>query len=148
MKLRELVCDTRGAAIVEFAIAVPYLVIFVFGILAFGLLMWTQAGLQHSVEVAARCGAVNFFIPQAFQNPKCNSKTNVQTYAQNQYWGLSPIPNFVATPLPSGCTSNCTCYQVQVGKSATQLGYTFTFLSDIFPGASITLSAQSCYPTQ
>jgi Flp pilus assembly protein TadG len=147
MKLKELFSDTSGAAVVEFAIAVPYLVILIFGILGFGLLMYTQAGLQHSVEVAARCGAVNQFIPPAFQNPKCNSTAHVQTYAQAQYWGLAPTPSFVANAPANNCTSNC-CYSVQVGTGATHLGYTFAFLGDAFPGVSVTLNAQACYPVQ
>lgn len=127
---------------VEFALVLPAFVFVIFGIIAVGLLMWTYFGLEHSVEVAARCGAINYSLASNL-NPSCNSITAVETYAQEQYWGAKPLPQYVATTPPSTCTASTTCcgYLVKVSPS-----YNFTFISDALPRASISMSAQSCYP--
>jgi Flp pilus assembly protein TadG len=142
MKLKKIWVDARGASVVEFALVVPAFVFVIFGLIAVGLLMWTYFGLEHSVEVAARCGAINFSLVSDL-NPSCNSAAAVETYAQQQYWGLNPLPQYVATTPPSTCTASTTCcgYLVKVSPS-----YNFTIISDALPGASIKLSAQSCYP--
>jgi Flp pilus assembly protein TadG len=144
MKLKKIWVDTRGASVVEFALVVPAFVFVIFGFIAVGLLMWTYFGLEHSVEVAARCGAINYSLTSDL-DPNCKSTGAVQTYAQHQYWGINPLPQFVATaPASASCTptwtANC-CYHVQVSPS-----YNFTWISDALPGASIKLNAQSCYP--
>ena len=51
--------DERGATALEFAILAPVFFLIIFGIIAFGLLFWTQVGLQHGAEMAARCASIN-----------------------------------------------------------------------------------------
>lgn len=46
--------DERGAAAIEFAIAVPVLVSLIWGIFQIGLLMEANAGMQHALGEGAR----------------------------------------------------------------------------------------------
>lgn len=57
-RLQKLLTENSGAAIVEFAIALPVLVSFIFGIFQIGLLFHAQAGMQHSLGEAARFATV------------------------------------------------------------------------------------------
>ena len=52
--LRNLWGGDRGAAALEFAIAVPTLVLFVYGIFIVGQLFEANAGMQHALGEAAR----------------------------------------------------------------------------------------------
>jgi Flp pilus assembly protein TadG len=57
--LRRLITHIGGAAAVEFALTAPVFFAIVFGLIDSGLLLWTQLGLQHATELAARCASVN-----------------------------------------------------------------------------------------
>jgi Flp pilus assembly protein TadG len=52
--LQRLLKDERGANLVEFAIALPVLIFFIYGIFTIGLLFQANAGLQHALGEAAR----------------------------------------------------------------------------------------------
>ena len=56
--LRSLLRDERGGNLVEFAIALPVLVSFVWGILQIGLVFQAQAGMQHALGEAARLATI------------------------------------------------------------------------------------------
>ena len=51
--------DQRGASALEFALIAPAFFLFIFGIIELGLVFWTQVGLQHGAEMAARCASIN-----------------------------------------------------------------------------------------
>jgi Flp pilus assembly protein TadG len=59
MKLQHLYRDQDGATVVEYTILVGLLLSLTFGIIQAGLMLWTQVGLQHGVEMAARCASVS-----------------------------------------------------------------------------------------
>ena len=71
MILKLLRDDTRGAALVEFTVTIPFFLLLTFGLIQAGLLLWTQAGLQHGVEVATRCASVNYSANQLGLNTSC-----------------------------------------------------------------------------
>ena len=73
MILKQLRDDTRGAALVEFTVTVPFFLLLTFGLVQAGLLLWTQAGLQHGVEVATRCASVNYSANQLGAKPQVAS---------------------------------------------------------------------------
>ncbi len=54
MKLR----DQKGAAVVEFAVVLPLLLMVVFGIIEFGLLIYNKAMITNASREAARAGVV------------------------------------------------------------------------------------------
>ena len=50
--------NERGAAAIEFAIAVPILVLFIYGIFRLGLLFEANAGMQHALGEGARYATI------------------------------------------------------------------------------------------
>jgi Flp pilus assembly protein TadG len=117
--------DVRGVTAVEFAMTAPVFFVMIFGIIEAGLLLWTQLGLQHGVELAARCASINTTV--------CNNASSVQSYAAQQAFGLNPSPE-TFTFSAVGCGNQVT---------AT---YTFQFVTFLFPMPSISLNAQACFP--
>jgi Flp pilus assembly protein TadG len=56
--LRRLLRDERGANMVEFAVALPVLVLFIWGIFQVGLIYQANAGMQHALGEAARFATI------------------------------------------------------------------------------------------
>ena len=118
--------DSRGATAVEFAILAPLFFLCIFGVMGFGLLFWTQAGLQHGAEMAARCASIN-----ATLCPTSNP-SSITSYAAQQAFGLSlPASTFSYSAPSCGNQVNAT--------------YVFT-LPTILNFSPVTLTAQACFP--
>jgi Flp pilus assembly protein TadG len=126
MMLRQIYRDTRGATAVEFAMTAPVFIAMLFGIIQLGSLLWTQLGLQHGVEMAARCASVNTTV--------CGNTASIQNYAVGESFGLNP-PASTFTVTAASCGN-------QVNAN-----YTYQFLRAYFPWPSLTLGARSCFPT-
>ncbi|WP_334405001.1 TadE/TadG family type IV pilus assembly protein [Bradyrhizobium sp. AZCC 2289] len=120
--------DERGATALEFAILAPVFFLLIFGIIAFGLLCWTQVGLQHGAEMAARCASINTTLC-----PNDNS-TAITNYARQQAFGLSLPASTFTYPTPRPPCGN----QVR----AT---YTVVF-PNILNLSPLMLTAQACFP--
>jgi Flp pilus assembly protein TadG len=118
--------DERGATALEFAILAPVFFLLIFAIIAFGLMFWTQVGLQHGAEMAARCASIN-----ATLCPTSNPSA-ITNYATQQALGLS-LPASTFTYSTPACGN-------QVSAS-----YTFQF-PDILNLDPLTLTAQACFP--
>jgi Flp pilus assembly protein TadG len=118
--------DERGATALEFAILAPVFFLLIFAIIAFGLMFWTQVGLQHGAEMAARCASINATLCPT-SNPSAITK-----YATQQALGLS-LPASTFTYSTPACGN-------QVSAS-----YTFQF-PDILNLDPLTLTAQACFP--
>jgi len=118
--------DERGATALEFAILAPVFFLLIFGIIAFGLLCWTQVGLQHGAEMAARCASINTTLcPNG--NPSA-----ITNYAMQQAFGLS-LPASTFTYSTPAC--------------GNQVSATFAFVfPDILNLRPLTLTAQACFP--
>jgi Flp pilus assembly protein TadG len=54
MSRGNLIRAEEGAGAIEFAIAVPILVTFIYGIFSFGLILEAEAGMQHALGQGAR----------------------------------------------------------------------------------------------
>ena len=50
---------TDGSMAIEYGLILPVLLLFTFGLVDAGRLLWTNITLTRATEVAARCGAVN-----------------------------------------------------------------------------------------
>lgn len=50
--------DERGAAIIEFAISIPIMTLFMWGIFQFAMILEAQAGMQHALGEAARYATI------------------------------------------------------------------------------------------
>jgi Flp pilus assembly protein TadG len=125
VKLSEFYRSTEGTTAVEFGITAPVFFMVIFGIIECGMLLWTQLGLQHGVQMAARCASINTGI--------CSSANDIKTYAAQQAYGLNP-------PLSTFTVAAPTCGN-QISAS-----YTYQFVSAYFNAPSLTLTAQSCFP--
>jgi Flp pilus assembly protein TadG len=55
---RKLQSDDQGAAVIEFAIAVPVLTLFIYGIFVVGQLFQASAGMQHALGESARLATI------------------------------------------------------------------------------------------
>jgi Flp pilus assembly protein TadG len=140
MRLKHLWDDTRGSSLVEFTITVPLFLLLMFGLLQAGLLLFTQVGLQHGVEAAARCASVNYSAKLLTLSDSCFgvapstvTDATIKTYAQANSWGVNPAS--------ATFTVNHTCgtapgYQVSASYPYDVLNYIF----------NLTLTAESCFP--
>jgi Flp pilus assembly protein TadG len=125
MKGRALWHDNRGASALEFALTAPVFFLLIFGIVEFGLLLWTQIGLQHGAELAARCASVNPTL--------CPGGSAITSYATQQALGLSlPSQTFTYSTPTCGNQVNAT--------------YVFQF-PQILNLSPLTLTAQACFPS-
>jgi Flp pilus assembly protein TadG len=125
MKVIRALFDKRGTSTIEFAFTAPIFFMMVFGVFEGALMLWTQLGLQHGVQLAARCASVNTTI--------CGSTTAIQSYAAQNSFGLNPSPSVFTISTP-------TCGK-QVNAS-----YSYSFLTQYFAGPTLTLTAASCFP--
>jgi len=114
-----LPCERAGAA-VEMAIVAPVFVALLFAAFQGGLMLWTQIGLQHATERAARCAAIDASL--------CGSADLVKAYAVTQALAAK-IPDSSFT------LSSATCGRLIAGTTTVKI------LS-----ASFTLKASSCFP--
>jgi len=73
--------DQRGSAAVEFAIVAPILLTIIYGIIEVGVYLFAQESLQRSVEVAARCAAI--------QRNDCLDDEAIKLLASESAFGLS-----------------------------------------------------------
>lgn len=118
--LRRFQTDEKGQAAIELAFTAPIFFALFFGALQCGLMLWTQLGLQHAAERAARCAAINPTL--------CGSLSLVQTYAASQ--ALSVNLNASAFTLTSE-----TCGIAVTGATIVK-----------FVTYNVSLSAKSCFP--
>jgi Flp pilus assembly protein TadG len=127
VKLATIWRDNRGTTALEFALTAPVFFLFIFGIIEFGLLLWTQLGLQHGAEMAARCASVNSTLC-----PTGNAST-ITSYAARQAFGLN-LPSQTFTYSAPACGNQV---------SAT---YSFQF-PNFLKLSPMTLTAQACFPS-
>lgn len=116
-----------GSAVTEFAFVGPILIATMLAIVQGGLVVWTQLGLEHAVESAARCAAI-------YSKSTCNSASAIQTYATTQAYGLN-LPASAFTYSASSCGNLVTA------------SYPYYFFSKEFQLGSKTLTAKACFPS-
>jgi Flp pilus assembly protein TadG len=125
---RALARERAAAVMVETAMTFPALLLFVFGIVESGHLLWTQTVLHLAVQDAARCASVNSTL--------CPDSTSVQNYAAARSWGMTIPPSTFTLTLPS---STHACGYEVVAR------YAFTPIVSYIP-ISMTLTAKTCFP--
>jgi Flp pilus assembly protein TadG len=96
----------RGAAAIEMAIALPVLLVMIYGIFQVGLVFQANAGMQHALGEGAR--QASLCIPAA-TNCTAPSDATIVAKMQNKLFGMN-IGSFgtptVTTPASTTCT-NC-----------------------------------------
>jgi hypothetical protein len=115
-----------GNAVIEFAFVAPALLLFIFGIMEVGRVIWLQNALNYSVVQAARCIS---------NNPsQCGSASQTQSFAASQAGaGFDTSVFSVTSPLPA-CGNQVTASYPVV-------------LEIPYMNLSATLTSQACYPT-
>jgi Flp pilus assembly protein TadG len=156
MKPKQIWDDARGSALVEFTVTVPLFLLLTFGLLQAGLLLFTQAGLQHGVEVAARCASVNYSAYQLGLSQSCftgsggtptpstvvsSPSTYVPAYAAQNSWGINPATATSHFTVTGGSPTTNTCGTTPGYK--VSVSYTYNIINYLFHP---TLTAQSCFP--
>lgn len=149
MIIKRIWDDTRASALVEFTVMLPLFLALMFGLVQAGLLLFTQSGLQHGVERAARCASVNYSAKQLGLTTSCFSVAptavttgTIQQYAAQNSWGIvPPSGNFTVQP-PAG--ANCGSVSgVPIPGYVVSISQPFNLIHYIF---SVTLTAKSCFP--
>lgn len=127
--------DQRGASAVEFAIVLPLLVIFVFGIIEFGIIFYDKAMVTNASREAARKGIL-------FRDPRV-SESEIQSVVDN-YCGDNMITfgstTSLTTTVPSG---ECVNHNDRLIVNVT-FQYDFLLIPNFLGGAlpnSITIGA-------
>ena len=106
--------DASGGAAAEFALVLPLLLIFIFGIIDVGHYMWTVNRAEKATQMGARYAVVTEMIP-----------TGLATYSFSQTGGVpqgSLIPQSAfggATCTSSGCTCNAGATCPPLGTAST-----------------------------
>ena len=113
-----------GATVVEFAIIMPLFLIFIFGIIEFGVLIYDRAVVIDASRMGARAGAVYRYTPDIVNSshpPVSEIKSKVASYCGENLISLKPG---VSVPDPV-VTWSCP----QAGCEITvQVSYPFKFL--------------------
>jgi len=149
MKLELFIGDTRGHSLLEFTITLPLFLSLAFGLVQVGLLMWIWVGMQHGVEMAARCAAASDSAIEAGLNP-ATTRTNcynvngsatanlaaIQSYAATNSWGVNPPPSIFSVSTTSASCPGSILVSVN--------NYNVNLINYLL---SVNLNAQSCYTT-
>lgn len=114
----------EGATAVEFALIFPVFVVFVLGIIQFGLVLWTKFALKHATVEAARCATVNGTL--------CGTTSAIQGYAATQAYGLK-FPTSVFTVATSACGNQVTADYKFVFVGSLGVPYVKLHVSSCFP---------------
>lgn len=133
--LRRLVKAPTGVETIEFALVSIPLFLFMFGVIEFARLYWTQSELQYAAEAAARCATVNCCNGGPAQCGGSTGTAGVQNYAASQLLGMS---------VSSGNLSN---FQLTAASCGNQVSFNYSFhfiIGDLLPKKTITLTTTAC----
>jgi Flp pilus assembly protein TadG len=114
--------DNRGAAVVEFSLVALPVIFFIFGIMQTAWIVWADNLLNIAVDTAARCGAVGS------TTAPCAGTDMIS--AANQVFNALGGATF---------TNNTSC--------SNGVGLVGTYDASIGWVVSLTITAQSCYPS-
>ena len=129
--------DERGAALVEFAVGASIFLTITFGVLQFGILLWTHNALTDAVRRGARY-AINQCAPSDGACP--NSSTSVDR-AKNMVVYGTPTPATGAQPVVKGLTTdnvqvNYSSFGVNAGRVTVSIvNYNFGLVVPLFGSA-------------
>lgn len=126
-QIQRLMRNERGASMIEFAIAVPVLVLFIYGIFIVGMLFQANAGMQHALGEGARYATLCL-------NPTptagCTVPTNTQIQAVINAKLFGKGKGTFTVPEPTGGT----------GFRTLTVNYTVPTDFLFFPGPTVAMS--------
>jgi hypothetical protein len=139
-KILSPIRDDRGAAVIEMAIALPVLVLFIWGIFQLGIIFQANAGMQHALGEGARLATI-------CQDPTaegvCSTATNEEIVARvdEKLFGTG-LGNFEAAILPPPVDDPATANVDESDVDYIDLSTTFTMPTNFlfFDGPNIDLT--------
>lgn len=132
--VNQLKSDVSGSTAIQYAIALPVLLMLVLGVMDTARLLWTYATLQRAAEAAARCGAINATVAAKGGTPvACSTATAIQSKAVSEAWGLTVSASAFAV-------TDAAC-----GKQVS-VTYTFNFVIPWMLSPTTTLRPTACHP--
>lgn len=151
--MRNVCRDEDGGVILENVITMWVFLLFTLGITQAGLIMWSAVGIQHGVQMAARCASVSdasiaagVDFATATYAPCYNTGTQgagnnvakVRTFAASNSWGTG-VPSSAFTP-SNGASGACAAPYNKVTSSYLPRLMNFLFAPNLSP--------LSCYATK
>jgi Flp pilus assembly protein TadG len=122
--VRALAGDRSGNVAVELAFIAPAMLMFIFGIMEVGRVLWLQNALDYAVVEAARC------ISNAPST--CGSASQTQSFAAGE----------------SGAGFASSVFAVSSASCGNKVTASYAVTLDIpYANWSTTLTSQACYPT-
>nr|WP_314446425.1 TadE/TadG family type IV pilus assembly protein [uncultured Sphingomonas sp.] len=106
IKLNRMLRDQQGATVIEFAFALPVLIVMVFMIYQMGLLFRANSGIQHSLGQGARAATL-------WPTP---TEANVRTIMLNAVYGIGP-GTFATPQIEKGTADGSTYWDLSVTYS-------------------------------
>lgn len=106
MKINLILRNQKGASAVEFALILPLLIMFIFGIIEFSLLLYNQHVITNASREGARAGVVAGLDRSAYEHEDVSRKT-ATNYCSNFLVTFSDNPNplSISTPSPHAIDS-------------------------------------------
>jgi Flp pilus assembly protein TadG len=129
----------RGAAAVEFAIVLPLLLIFIFGIIEFGILLYDKAIVTNASREGART-AILYHAPAG--TSECMPATDVETVAEN--YCATHLINFSDATALSVTVSPITVGAAGMTYRTVTVSYGYSFL--VFPTILATFFSAGTIP--
>ena len=114
--------EERGAAVVEFAIIFPVLIVLLFGMIDFGRAFFLRNNLVAAVREGARVGAVQ---PSTFT--PCANQANIVGRTRAYITSLGGAAPAVTVTTPGACASNAT-----TDVTVAIVNYQFTPITPVF----------------
>jgi TadE-like protein len=105
-KLRELPCDRNGGTAAEFAMVLPLAIIFLFGIIDVGRLMWTWNTAEKATQMGVRYAVVTDYV--------------VPGIASQSFVGQSSLTQ--GDPIPVSAYGTTTCVKPSTAVTCTCVG--------------------------
>jgi hypothetical protein len=132
-RLRTVSNDRSGMVAVELALAMPALLLFIFGIIEVGYALWIQNALDYSVAGAARCASLSASV----NNSPCRTKLSDGTYAASLAGAAIAASVFSYSPNLTYPISGCGC----------QVSANYSMSLDIpWTSLSVNLTSEACFP--
>ena len=117
--------DERGVAVIEIAIVLPVLILFIWGIFQVGILYQANAGMQRALGQGARFATL-CLSPDPCENPTTGA---VRTRIQDSVFGTDP--GTFTVPMPTTDTN---------GRMTLTVNYTQPMNFLFFPGPTVNLT--------
>lgn len=111
-RIRRLARDIRGAVALEFALVLPILIAVLFGIIQFGLVMFTQQMMVYAAREAARSYAVGVSTASQAQSltqgllPATSSNYTITVTEPDTGAGETDVTVTISTPMSDAAIVN------------------------------------------